>query len=72
MRVRRLQRGADDGYHSGLVPGLHSSVDAQRLAEELAFGQTRLRVLQLDPPGLYAEVADAVRSSSRSGCGSLS
>ncbi len=59
VRVRRLQRGADDGYHSGLVPGLRSSADAQRLAEELAFGQTRLRTLALDPPGLYAEVADA-------------
>lgn len=59
VRVRRLQRGSDDGYHSGLVPGLHSSADAQRLAEEIAFGQTRLRILAADPPGLYAEVADA-------------
>jgi hypothetical protein len=58
VRVRRLQRGDDDGYHSGLVPGLHSSADAHRLAEEMAFGQTRLRVLASDPPGLYAEVAD--------------
>ncbi len=58
VRVRRLQRGAEDGYHSGLAPGLRSSADAQRLAEELAFAQTRLRVLEAAPPGLYAEVAD--------------
>ncbi|HEY5316700.1 MAG TPA: hypothetical protein VIJ20_01880, partial [Solirubrobacteraceae bacterium] len=37
MQVRRLARGADDGFHSSLVPGLKSSVDAERLAEELAF-----------------------------------
>ena len=58
VRVRRLQRGAEDGYHSGLAPGLRSSADAQRLAEELAFAQTRLQVLESAPPGLYAEVAD--------------
>ena len=59
MRVRRLQRGDEDGFHSGLAPGLRSSADAHRLAEEMAFGQTRLQVLAADPPGLYAEVADA-------------
>ena len=59
VRVRRLQRGDDDGYHSDLVPGLHASADAHRLAEEMAFSQTRLQVLASDPPGLYAEVADA-------------
>jgi len=59
VRVRRLERGDDDGFHSGLAPGLRSSVDAQRLAEEIAFAQTRLQVLASDPPGLYAEVADA-------------
>jgi hypothetical protein len=57
VRVRQLERGADDGYHSPLVQGLKSSVDAERLADELAFAATRLRVLELDPPGLYAEVA---------------
>jgi hypothetical protein len=57
MRVRRLARGAEDGYHSRLVPGLKSSAEAERLAEELAFAATRLRVLEADPPGLYAEVA---------------
>lgn len=57
MRVRRLGRGSDDGYRSPLVPGLKSSSEAERLAGELAFAATRLRTLEFDPPGLYAEVA---------------
>jgi hypothetical protein len=57
--VRRVARGADDGYHSALLIGLKSSVDAGRLGEELAFAEYRLRRLEHDPPGLYAEVADA-------------
>jgi hypothetical protein len=56
--VRRVARGADDGYRSPLVLGLKSSVDAGRLAEEIAFAQHRLSVLEHDPPGLYREVAD--------------
>ena len=48
-------------FRSGLVPGLRSGADAQRLAEELAFAATRLEVLEAEPPGLYAEVADASR-----------
>jgi hypothetical protein len=56
VRVRHLERSGDDGYRSGLVPGLRSSVDAERLAEELAFAVHRLERLQNDPPGLYAEV----------------
>jgi hypothetical protein len=59
LKVRRLARGVEDGYHSGLVPGLRSSADAARLAEELAFATLRLSVLETDPPGLFAEVADA-------------
>jgi hypothetical protein len=58
MTVRRLQRGAEDGYRSSLAPGLRSGADAERLADELAFAATRLVVLQSDPRGLYAEVAD--------------
>jgi hypothetical protein len=58
LRVRQLVRGADDGFHSPLVPGLKSSADAERLAEELAFAAGRLALLDDDPPGLYAEVAD--------------
>ncbi len=57
VRVSHLERGADDGYRSPLVPGLKSSADAERLAEELAFAAGRLRLLASDPPGLYAEVA---------------
>lgn len=58
VTVRRLARGTDDGYRSGLLPGLKSSSDAQRLAEELAFAASRLDTLERDPPGLYREVAD--------------
>jgi hypothetical protein len=57
MQVRRLARGADDGFRSPLVPGLKSSEEAERLAEELAFAAGRLSRLESDPPGSYAEVA---------------
>ncbi len=59
VRIRQLARGAEDGYQSGLLPGLRSSEDAERLAEELAFAAARLELLERDPPGLYAEVAAA-------------
>jgi hypothetical protein len=59
--VRRVARGADDGYRNALVIGLKSSDDAGRLAAEIAFADYRLRVLEEAPPGLYAEVADATR-----------
>ncbi len=59
LTVRRVARGADDGYRSPLAIGLRSSTDAGRLAEELAFADHRLRRLEHDPPGLYREVADA-------------
>jgi hypothetical protein len=58
LRIRRLERGAEDGYHSGLVPGLRSSADAERLADELAFAATRLTLLEQSPAGLYAEIAE--------------
>jgi hypothetical protein len=58
VTVRRVARGADDGYRCSLVIGLKSSADAGRLAEEIAFADHRLRVLEHEPPGLYAEVAD--------------
>ncbi len=58
MMVRRLERGAEDGYRSALVPGLKSSEDAERLADELAYASARLMRLAVDPPGLYADVAD--------------
>jgi hypothetical protein len=59
MTVRRLQRAVEDGYEHDLVPGLRSSEDARRLADEMAFSAARLRELSDDPPGLYAEVAVA-------------
>jgi alpha-glutamyl/putrescinyl thymine pyrophosphorylase-like protein len=52
-----MARAADDGYEHALLPGLRSSVDAARLADELAFAAARLRELAEDPPGLYADVA---------------
>jgi hypothetical protein len=59
VTVRRLRNAEDDGYRSPLAPGLKSSDEARRLAEELAFAATRLQALASDPPGLYAEVADS-------------
>lgn len=59
LRVSRLERAADDGYASSLVPGLRASEDAARLADELAFAAGRLALLAADPPGLWAEVAAA-------------
>ena len=59
LRVRRMARAADDGYEHELLPGLRSSVDAGRLADEMAFSAARLDELATDPPGLYAEVAGA-------------
>jgi hypothetical protein len=65
VTVRQLARGADDGYRCGLVPGLKSSADAERLAGELAFAATRVRLLERAPPGLYAEVAGAAEIDER-------
>ena len=59
MTVRRLARAVDDGYENDLVPGLRSSEDAARLADEMTFAAARVRQLSSDPPGLYAEVANA-------------
>lgn len=55
--VRQMARSPDDGFASDLVPGLRSSVDAARLADELAFSVARLEELRADPPGLLAEIA---------------
>jgi hypothetical protein len=46
VRVRRLARGVEDGYRSPLLPGLKSSEDAERLAEEIAFATTRLSLME--------------------------
>ena len=41
----------DDGYRSPLAPGLRSTEDARRLAEEIAFAAGRLAALDREPPG---------------------
>jgi hypothetical protein len=56
VSIRRQERPADDGYRSELLPGIHASVDAARLAGEIAFSAGRLLALDLRPPGLYSEV----------------
>lgn len=71
LRVRRLTRGADDGYRSSVAPGLRSSSDAERLADELAFAATRLRTLEQNPPGLCAELAVGEDVEERSWLGFL-
>lgn len=58
VRVRRLSRGADDGFQSRLVPGLRSSEDAERLAEEIAFATRRLKAIETEPEGLWLSLAD--------------
>jgi len=59
LTVRREARTDDDGFRSPLAPGLRSTVDAQRLAGEIAFAAARLEALSSDPPGLYARIAAA-------------
>jgi len=59
LTVRRLARGAEDGYRSALVPGLKSSEDAARLADELAFATRRVEAMESEPTGLWAEIGDA-------------
>jgi hypothetical protein len=56
LRVRRLARAADDGYEHDLVPGLRATVEAARLADEIAFSAARLDQLRAQPRGLYADV----------------
>ncbi len=56
VRVRREVRSEDDGYRSALAPGLHSSGDAIRLAEEIAFAGGRLLRLHAAPPDLFNEI----------------
>ncbi len=53
--MHRLARAHDDGYDHWLVPGLRATVEARRLADELAFAAARLDELREDPPGLYAQ-----------------
>jgi len=56
VRVKRESRAGDDGYRSGLLPGLRASGDAEALAQEIAFAHGRLLALGAAPPDLYGEV----------------
>ena len=56
VRVHREIRAQDDGYENPLVPGLHASDDAARLAEEIAFAAGRLLRMHAAPPGLFNEI----------------
>lgn len=62
VRVRRQERASSDGYASALLPGVHSSADAERLAQEMAFANGRLLVLAAQPPGLYGELRELAAS----------
>jgi hypothetical protein len=56
LRVRHMARAADDGYEHDLLPGLRATIEAARLADELAFAAARLDQLRSAPRGLYADV----------------
>jgi hypothetical protein len=56
VRVHRETRAQDDGYDNALVPGLHASDDAARLAEEIAFATGRLLRMHAAPPSLFNEI----------------
>ena len=56
VRVHRETRAQDDGYDNPLIPGLHSSEDAARLAEEIAFASGRLLRMHAAPPSLFNEI----------------
>lgn len=59
------RRARDDGYGSELVPGLHASEDARRLAQELAFSAERLELMRSAPVGAYRQVAERARAGER-------
>ncbi len=59
LRVRRMARAEDDGYDNWAVPGVRATVEAQRLADEIAFAAARLEELRREPPGVYADAARA-------------
>jgi len=52
----REGRAQQDGYSSPLIPGVHASADARRLAGELAFSSARLQALAEAAPGVFGEI----------------
>jgi hypothetical protein len=60
VRVHRELRAQDDGYHCELVPGLHSSEDARRLAREIDFAVARLLALGASPADFYVQAGECV------------
>jgi hypothetical protein len=60
VKVRHMARGPEDGFRSKLVPGLKSSEDADRLAEEIAYAARRLEVMTLVASGESREDVDPV------------
>lgn len=54
-----MARAEDDGYDNWAVPGVRATVEAQRLADEIAFAAARLEELRREPPGVYADAASA-------------
>lgn len=58
VKVRKLARGVDDGFASPLLPGLKSSEDAGRLVDEVAFAAARLKLMNGEAGGVWAEISD--------------
>lgn len=54
MVTGRLQRAADDGFRSDLLPGIRSTADALSLAEELTAAEARLSAYGTDEAGPWA------------------
>lgn len=55
------RRGIEDGYSNALVPGLRSSQDAQRLAEEIGFAAGRIVEIATAPEGMHAHIRELGR-----------
>ncbi|MFT4035822.1 MAG: hypothetical protein QM679_09650 [Patulibacter sp.] len=53
----KLQRAADDGYRSDLLPGVRSTADVLQLAEQLVLAETRLAAYGGAQAGPWAAVA---------------
>ncbi len=58
MVTGRLQRAADDGFTSALLPGVRSSQTALQLARELTAAEARLSVYGTADAGAWTTVTD--------------